>query len=234
VFSSRDLVCLGALAAAIPSCEAQVTSVGAWSGPLVGKGMYIEAEDGQLSGGFTIGNDPTASGGRYIEPPLGTPPPDQQGLANALYPFTIATPGKYIIWGRIRSPDASHNRFWIRVDSATWYMWRISTGDIWYWNRFHDNAYYDMPLIFDLAAGPHELLIANAVDGVGLDRLYFTASGDVPPGNVTPCRPPHSIEVGGMCLPSCGVQGGNQCNDVACRGRPILAAYDCATCCIMP
>lgn len=233
--SFRDLVRFGAFAVVVGGCEAQVTSVGAWSAPLISKGLYIEAEDGELSGGFMIGNDPLAHGGRYIEPPVGMAPPAQPGPANAHYGFTIAAPGKYFIWGRIHAPDAEHNRFWFRVDSGSWYTWRISTGDIWYWDRFHDNVRYDEPLTFDFTPGPHELLMANDVDGVGLDELYITANSDVPvPANVTPCRPPHSIEVGGMCLPSCGAQGGNQCSDVACRGHMILSAYDCATCCIVP
>jgi len=35
-----------------------------------------------------------------------------------------------------------------------------------------------MPLVFDLVAGRHQLLFANAVDGLGLDRLYLTAEGE--------------------------------------------------------
>jgi hypothetical protein len=233
--SFRDFVALVAWAGAIAGCEARVTSVGAGTGPLVDRGVYLEAEDGQLSGGFAIGNDPEAKGGSFIEPPAGTPPPDQPGSANALYTFTVATPAKYVIWGRIHSPDATRNRLFVRIDAGTWYTWRIATGDIWYWDRIHDDRHYDVPLMFDLGTGPHELLVANAVDGVGLDVLYITSSGDVPlPNNSTPCRPPHSIEVGGICLPSCGSQGGNQCSDVLCRGRPIVAAYDCATCCNVP
>src|SRR5262245_59338357 len=41
--------------------------------------LYLEAEDGILSGGFTIGMDPSASGGRYIEPPAGVTSLNQPG-----------------------------------------------------------------------------------------------------------------------------------------------------------
>ena len=156
----------------------------------------------------------------------------QPGSAQARYNVTIPNAGTYVIWGRIHSPDVLHNTFWIRVDSGIWYLWRISTGDVWYWNAFHDDADYGHKLAFDLSAGAHQLLIANAGDGVGLDRLYFTSNGDMPPGNNTICDPPNSIEVGGMCQLSCGSQGGNSCGVVQCMGYTPIPAYDCDVCCI--
>jgi hypothetical protein len=197
-------------------------------------GSYLEAEDGQLSGGFTICIDPSASGGRCIEPPATSPSLDQPGPARARYAFTVATPARYLVWGRIHSPDALRNTFWIQVDGGTFYLWRITTGDVWYWNRIHDNFDYDTPLGFDLGAGPHELVVANAAVGDRLDRLYVAADGDTPPGNDTPCNPPHSVELDGGCSPSCGSQGGNNCGQTACSGRPFLPAYDCEVCCFVP
>ncbi len=231
--SSGDFFAL-CLAGTLLGCEAQLTTVGSWTGSL-GTGFYVEAESGELSGGFIVGNDTSASGGHYIESPAGVAPADPQtNPTQSIYPFSVTTPGKYIIWGRIRSPDAVRNRFWFRVDDGIWTLWRIATGEIWYWNRFHDNTNYITPLTFNLAVGVHQLVIASAVEGVGLDRLYFTASGDVPPGNDTPCRPPHSIQVGAKCIPSCGSHGVTTCDATMCAGHAILEAYDCNTCCIVP
>ena len=136
-----------------------------------------------------------------------------------------------MIWGRLRAPGALHNRFWFQVDGGTWTKWRISVGDIWYWDDFHDDVEYGTPLTFSLAAGPHELALANCVDGVELDRLFLSPTGEVPPGNATACNPPHSIELEGECLPSCGSQNGTACDEVTCEGREILPAYDCGICC---
>ncbi len=219
-----------ALATAV-GCDAGTTSVGAWS-PESSTGLYLEAESGELSGGFTIGNDTLASGGRYIEPPSGTASLDQPGPARARYAITIRTSATYLIWGRIHSPDAIHNRFWIQVDAGNWYVWRITTGEVWHWNAFHDDTNYSTPLTFPLSAGTHELLMANLIDGVQLDRVYVTADGDTPPGNYTVCNPPHSIQLDGGCSPSCGSQGGNACDLMTCSSLPTLPAYDCAICCI--
>lgn len=48
------------------------------------------------------------------------------------------------------------------------------------------------------------------------------------------CDPPHSIDVGGVCVPSCGQAGGNTCSsgtDGQCDGFALLTSYDCAACC---
>jgi hypothetical protein len=221
------------------ACQPVVVSVGAWTPDAStpdattpeGPGAYIEAEDGELSGGFTIGSDPAASGEAYIAPPAGVLSDDVPGSALARYTFNAPRAATYIIWGRIHSPDAVTNRFWFQVDGGTWYKWRISVGDIWYWDAFHDNTHYGIPLTFPLTEGAHELVIANCVEGAWLDRLYFTSAGDEPPGNDTPCNPPHSIQVGSDCLPSCGSLAGTACGPTACAGAKLLPAYDCSVCC---
>jgi len=199
-------------------------------------GIYLEAESGQLSGGFTIGNDATASGGQFIAPPAGPANDQTPGAARALYQIVITTPGTYTIWGRIQTPDTGHNRFWVQVDGDSWYLWRITTGETWYWNRVHNNTDYYTRLTFELAAGVHQLLLANATDRVRIDRWYVTPGPDLPPGNNTSCRPPDSIQVGGACIPSCGSLGGNKCGDVLCSGAPLVPVkvYDCDICCVVP
>jgi len=222
--------CILALAAAAVGCDAAVTSVGAWSASPLRK-FYFEAESGELSGGFSIVNDASVSGGRYIAPPAGGWSPDKPGPATARYTFDIASPARYIIWGRIHSPDANHNTFWVQVDGGMPYHWRISTGDAWWWDRLHNETAYFNPLTFDLDAGPHTLVVSNSIDDDGLDRFYVTAEGDTPPGNDTPCNPPHSILVDGGCSRSCGSQGGDTCG-AACSGLPTIPAYDCVVCCV--
>jgi hypothetical protein len=210
------------------ACEPIATSVGSWSPD---PNQYLEAESGELSSGFSVGNDSAASQGRFIAPPAGIVSETEPGSERAVYAFSIPRAGDYVIWGRLRAPGALHNRFWFQVDGGAWTKWRISVGDIWYWDDFHDDVEYGMPLTFPLAPGTHELVLANCVDGVELDRLFFATNGTVPPGNATQCDPPHSIEIEGECLPSCGSQNGTACDEVTCAGREILPAYDCAICC---
>ena len=208
--------------------------------------IYLEAESGLLSveadgvdpppSGFSILNDVSASNGQYIEPPIGTTDA-MPGPARALYRFEVASDGDFLIWGRIYSPSAVQNRFWFQVDGGTWYRWRISTGEIWYWDDFHNNIDYFRELHFQLSAGPHELQIASCTSGAKLDRLYITSEGDEPPGNDTLCEPPNSIELDGECWPSCGslATPGMDTTCTGCDGRPMLeGVYDCPVCCVAP
>ena len=81
-------------------------------------GFYIEAEAGELSGGFEIGEDPLASAESFLQPPAGVTSDAMPGEARALYALTIDTAGSYRIWGRIHSPDADHNRVWFQLDDG--------------------------------------------------------------------------------------------------------------------
>lgn len=207
--------------------------------PALPAAFYLETEDGVLSGGFGVGADVppadgAASGGFYIEASEEPADGNAPGGARAIFDFNLQAAGDYVIWGRIHSPDALHNRFWFRVDEQTWFLWRISTGDVWYWDDLHNNVDYNNALVFPLSEGAHRLEIANGATLAQLDRLYLTAQGDVPPGNNTVCDPPHSIQVGGACRRSCGSYGVVSCIAEQCDGLEQLDSYDCTVCCLPP
>jgi hypothetical protein len=256
--TGRVRALIGALLAlgVLGGCKPDVTSLGIWrpdagerdatipvdgldaapraeDAATIEAGQYIEAEAGELSGGFTSAADATASAGHYLSPPGAVVSDSAPGAARARYTFEVARAATYRIWGRIRGPDAEHNRFWFQVDGRDWHKWRLSTGDIWFWDAFHDDIDYGNPIAFELSAGTHTLVIANGTDGTGLDRLYVSEPGDVPVGNDTACKPPHSIERAGQCVQSCGSHGRTDCGGAACAGHPVIVAYDCAVCCLL-
>jgi hypothetical protein len=208
------------------------SSLGGWEPPAERAALYFEAEEAIVSAGFSIAEDGPASNGRYLAAPQGVRSDDAPGEARAIYRFVVPRAGDYVMWGRIRAPGPANNRLWFQVDGGVWTKWRISVGDIWYWDDFHDDFDYGRPVTFSLRAGEHELALANCTDGVALDRLYLTADGDVPAGNDSACEPPHSIEVGGSCLPSCGSRNGAACGELECAGRTVIFAYDCDVCCL--
>jgi hypothetical protein len=220
------------------ACDAVLTSVGEWSAAVqagdASVSLYFEAESAEALSGFTVQTDATVSGGQYLAPPSTAASDDAPGSARATYSFDVPSSGNFYLWGRIHSPDANHNRFWFQIDGGAWRLWRISTGEQWWWNQAHDNAEYAPPLTFMLMAGTHQMVLADAASGVGIDRFYLTTGSETPLGNVGPCDPPHSIQLGGVCVPSCGSQGGNGCGSVQCAGRATLSAYDCDICCVVP
>jgi|HubBroStandDraft_1064217.scaffolds.fasta_scaffold00929_2 hypothetical protein len=223
---------LGAIGAL--ACGRVDTQVGAEAALLP---LYIEAEDGALSGGFSIYSDATASGGKFIASPLGvsTVAP---GPARAVYYFRTAAPNNtYEVYGRVHGagpfPD---NCFWVSIDDAPPTAWRLSTGVIWYWRFVTSGTDYNTPNLYPLDAGLHQLVIQNCGTEVGLDRLYIARApvpdaGSLTPANDTHCNPPHSIELeGGSCENSCGSQMGTACGG-PCADLVHLPSYDCVFCC---
>jgi hypothetical protein len=194
--------------------------------------LYIDVASGALSGGFSIQTD--VDGGEYLSPPA-VQSTQAPGDASADYTFPIACPGTYLLWGRMHGPGALNNTFWLSVDQEPFYQWRLSTGVIWYWRPVTRDLDYGHPIEYALDAGVHRLTVRNSATDVGLQQLFVAPPGDVPPGNDTPCNPPHSIQLeDGGCEMSCGSHGNTVCSPVACAGQPTLVAYDCSVCCHPP
>jgi hypothetical protein len=197
-----------------------------------GSSLYIEAESGQLANGFMISMDPDASGGEYIVDPSATGSTSAPGSASADYSFNVENAGTYRLWGRLRGPDPLHNSFWVSIDGSQSVLWQLSTGYTWFWGAVTKGTDYKNPLHYVLSMGAHRLTIFAAQPIVGLDRLYFSTTDNMPPGNNTPCDPPNSIQLmDGTCEPGCGTHGPTTCGS-PCVGQPLLVAYDCVMCCL--
>lgn len=210
------------------SCDPRVTQIGEQR---YESGVYLEAEDGELSGGMSVLDQAEASAGRVIEPPVGSESETTPGPARARYELIAETDGVFHVWGRVHGQDLESNRCFFQVDQGPWHTWRITTGDAWYWDVLHDNFTYDVPYELELRAGRHELVLASAVAGFGIDRLFYSADGSKPQGRETLCNPPHYVEYDGVCNPSCGSLSGS-CGGDPCIGLPSMPTYDCAACCV--
>ena len=219
---------LAAACAWLAGCGPRVTTIAQYDAAL---GRYVEAESGKLSGPFVIGNDQTASAGHFIYANEGATFNGAPGNARAEYELTADTAGTYQIWGRIHGQDIDSNRFWFQVDGGNWVLWRITTGDVWFWSYFHDNLMYSTRYTVSLSAGTHRLAIANSADNAGLDRLYYAPDESQPEDNQTLCNPPHSVQLNGVCNSSCGALTGRCIADPCATGTAPIATYDCPRCC---
>jgi hypothetical protein len=195
-------------------------------------GIFFEAEDGLLSGPFAV--ETTASPATvYITASEAQGEEGRPGSARALYQFAVEQAGNYLIWGRILSPGALENRFWFRVNGGAWTLWRISTGEEWFWDDFHNDTNFGEPILFHFDSGPQELELANSVTGSKLDAIAILPSGTSPPMQRVVCNPPHSVLLEGKCVPSCGSYLNVSCIPSACENRETVVAYDCAVCCLL-
>lgn len=218
--------------------DVPVTPIGGEGGAGSGGAGSGGADDGaggelNLPTNFTIGDDEDASEGKYLEAPAGFTSDALPGPARASYMFEVPEDHDYVIWGRFYAPSRDHNRLWVKVDAGVWTKLRVTTGETWFWYVFHKEGEFDIPLKYTLTEGEHTLAVASDSDGVRVDRFYVTPilSGDRPVGDDTTCNPPHTVQIGDVCMSSCGMLMGNSCDAAMCAGKTLLPAYDCDVCC---
>lgn len=148
------------------------------------RSLYLEAENAAVRGAtWTVVNDTTASGGKYIAVPSGvnsqTAPPGSSGVVT--YALNALGAGTYKVWGRVIAPSGTADSFWVRMNGGSWIEWRnLPLGTTWRWDDVHNSQAGGAVATFNLAAGNHTLDIAYREGGARLDRLFITADGLTP------------------------------------------------------
>ena len=146
--------------------------------PYDNNALWIEAEDlpTEVSGtAFQLGEDATASKGKYLETVTQTAqstPTDSTYILAAH--FTIPTADTYYIYGRVMCPTWDDDSYFVSVDGALTsnFVNGLQTAS-WAWKElYHGN----------LKAGQHTLYIGGREDGACLDKLCITTNSEAPSG----------------------------------------------------
>jgi|GEM_PF-6256795 len=137
--------------------------------------LWMEAEDAQIRPPLSIGLDPKASNGAYIEVTgqhQSTSQPPEDGHAS--FHVDVPVSGTYLLWGRVDAP-ARGDSFWLRIDGQRWIRWNgIQNGSGWHWEEVHDNVYNNRVLSLELTAGSHLIELAYREKNTRLDGLLLT------------------------------------------------------------
>ncbi|QCX01798.1 T9SS type A sorting domain-containing protein [Aggregatimonas sangjinii] len=147
--------------------------------------LWLEAECATIGSNWTMANDTTASGNRYLLPPTGnnlTEAPSDSASRITFY-FT-ANAGSYAIFARLLAPSQSDDSFWIRVNGGTWVMWnQMPSSTTFEWSQVHDGNDVNARLRFTLEDGANTMEIAHREDGVGIDKVFIANTGATPVGS---------------------------------------------------
>ncbi len=147
--------------------------------------LWFEAECANVGLNWELGYHDEASNTTFVNSPEGI---EFSGFASEIrhnqiaIPFSVLEEGNYKIWGRVITPSADDDSFWIKLDKSAWIPWNgIPTGDSWHWDDVH-NVSDDQPVSFYLRAGNHTLYVGIREDGALLDKILIANTGLVPTG----------------------------------------------------
>lgn len=110
-----------------------------------------------------------ASGGRYLEIPMGAGNPPKVNQGEAILPFEIVEPGEYTLWCRVYWISACNSSFTLSLDDALPFTFgKDATFLTWHWVKAPPRLKQ-----LNLAKGKHVLTIRNRQDGVKLDQVLL-------------------------------------------------------------
>lgn len=138
--------------------------------------IWLEGETGQIQTPMELGVDPKASSTGFVQVGKGFRSLDVPPASGHIsYRFNVEQEGRYVVWGRVLTPNIRADSFWIRIDGGEWVRWReIALLERWHWAPVHDYDQQKQIVRFDLKKGRHTLEIAYREDGAQLDRFLVT------------------------------------------------------------
>lgn len=150
----------------------QLARLPAWAGR-----HRIEAEDGTLAAPLAAHPQAGASGGAVVARLAGASSVGAPGAGRATYRLNLAKPGRYKLWGRFTATSEVANSFWVRIDNGPWRLWSVVPHAEAYWAPLRTGrGVLALPVLLELAEGPHLLELAGAEAGTRLDVLLLTAA----------------------------------------------------------
>ncbi len=145
-------------------------------------GLVREGETGVLSGEFKTFFDEGASGSRYVAVPKNTARVNSVAgnPHKAIYCFTVARAGSYLIRGVVSAPDADSNSFFVTVDGqpTAGYLWDTAITGGGYQGSFVSDRNGSGRVNVWLNKGTHEIIVYLREDGTALDRLELISLGN--------------------------------------------------------
>ena len=148
--------------------------------------VWLEAECGTVGSSWSTASSGSASEGSYVAPPSGNnySSAPASSTNHISFSFMVNSSGNYVVWGRTIAPSADDDSFWVQMDGGSWTQWNnIPQSSSWAWDDVHDSQGGEATVTYNLSSGSHTLTIARREDGVELDKIYITDSGNTPSGS---------------------------------------------------
>lgn len=165
---------------------------------------FIEAEEGDLFGAFVPVSDAEASGGAYIWMPDESVTGGFNVMNRAEFTFELPYAGMWRVQGLVRSDSGGADSFFVEIDGNTGsgpvYIWDTNAGSVgnqeFQWDDISQRGGSD-PLVFNLTAGTHTVVVYGREDGTRIDSLRMIIEGIQPKltGPVSPVTGNYVVSV---------------------------------------
>lgn len=137
------------------------------------------AEFSYLGGGMVLGADAAAPHGQFVWLPEDVYPgnfnPPVKTQHRVEYDFVVPETGQWLLRGLIQSPNTAGDSFWIEIDGnqaqGAVYLWDTSPVGAGYVWDYMNNRNGANPVVLNLTAGAHKVVVYGRDDGTRLDRL---------------------------------------------------------------
>jgi len=149
------------------------------------KGVYFEAESGQVVPPMERQYDEKASGGKYVWMP-GKPGEKGGSVPGSVtWRLKVTQEGKYTLWGRVLAPTPEDDSLYVRAFTDARELipltaWQTGTHTEWEWAQVRLGG-ARAPIPLKLPAGEVNLQFRVREDGTKLDRLFITPKADEKP-----------------------------------------------------
>jgi hypothetical protein len=137
--------------------------------------IAFEAEDGIIKNPMVTAEDQVAYSGKYILIPNGD---GSDGYAT--YTFQVTSPGNYVVWGRVQASNGESDSFFVSMDGNADSLWDVVRSTSWTWDKVNNRNGAD-PVVYNLAAGTHTLIIKQREMETKLDGIVISKDIDTVP-----------------------------------------------------
>ena len=140
---------------------------------------FLEAEQARMDGPFRIGEDRSASGGRYVHVPAAS----ASGVLTST--FDVPAAGDYYVLGRFYTPPDRLGGFLFSMDRAKPRRWvdQSRRACSWLWDLLRPHEYKGDRTVhrgFQLSKGAHTFTLTSRRPGARLDCLVVSNQPYVP------------------------------------------------------
>ncbi|MCP9235498.1 T9SS type A sorting domain-containing protein [Lewinella sp. JB7] len=143
--------------------------------------VYLEAECATIGDNWSVETDAEASGESYVVIKPGFRMLDEAPADvpenRVRFTLNVQQDETYYLWGRVQSPSAAEDSYWVRINDGAWIKWfnRLRLRNEWTWREVVGSPFF-------IPKGEVTIDFAYREPNTKLDKLYLSTLRQSPNG----------------------------------------------------